>query len=455
MFAEGAQALAQARALILFGAIAGAYTLAAFFVPQLGHPPLDEWATGAVGASLGVAAAWGFSLLISPLMFGAGIIIGPRVAISLVLGAIASWAILGPIAQRQGWTGEPIMSYQTGPRGWILWPGVAIMVADALTNLALSWKTILRTFTSKGAAEAGLESAEDRVPNSWWLIGLALGATATVVVAWLVFEIPPWMTIIAVAMSSVLAMIAVRSTGETDINPIGGMGKITQLVFGGLGQGQFAGQAMTQQIGSQLMTTNLMSAAITGAGASQAGDMMQDLKTGRMLGASPRKQIIAQCIGITAGVAVAVPIFLLFIAAGEADPNKAIGGPEVTAPAAQAWKAMAEVLSKGFDELPTHAVWAILGGTLFGMIFPILRKAVPATAPYMPSGLAFGIAFIVPAYYSIAMFLGAMMLIIWKHFNAKSAGVFAIAVASGLIAGEGLMGVVTSVLTLMGLGPVT
>lgn len=74
-----------------------------------------------------------------------------------------------------------------------------------------------------------------------------------------------------------------------------------------------------------------------------------------------------------------------------------------------------------------------------------------ALTPFLPSGLAF----IVPAYYSIAMFLGAMLLVIWRKNRPDTAKVFAIAVASGLIAGEGLMGVITAVLTLIGLRPLT
>jgi len=454
MFADGREALAQARVLLIGGIAAAVFTLAAFFVPQLGHPPMDG-----MGAFAVMISAWGFSLLISPLMFGAGILIGPRVAISLLLGAIASWAILGPYSLKQGWVNGPIMDYATGPRGWILWPGVAIMVADALTNLAFSWKTMVATFRpgkKDGDVASQMEDERDRVPNLWWMGGLALGTTATVIVAWKIFEIPPWMTLIAVAMSSVLAMIAVRSTGETDINPIGGMGKVTQLVFGGLGQSSAIKMSATE-----LMTTNIMAAAITGSGASQAGDMMQDLKTGRLLGASPRKQIIAQCWGIAAGILVAVPIFKLFIAAGEkadaaGDPSKLVGGTDVPAPAAHAWKAMAEVLSEGFDKLPTNAEWAVLGGAIFGVLMVVLRRvAPPKIQAWWPSGLAFGIAFIVPAYYSVAMFLGALMFMIWKARSPRTAAVFGIAVASGLIAGEGLMGVVNSVMTLFGLGPLT
>jgi OPT family oligopeptide transporter len=252
-----------------------------------------------------------------------------------------------------------------------------------------------------------------------------------VAVAWFIFEIPPLLTVLAVALSSILSMIAVRSTGETDINPIGGMGKVTQLVYGGIAPG--------------MMTTNLLAAGITGAGASQAGDMMQDLKTGHLLGASPRGQFKAQLVGIMAGVVFCVPIYMLFDTAYE------IGGEQLPAPAAHAWKAMAEVLMMGREALPEHAEMAVLAGLIFGAMMPLVRK-VKAIEPYLPSGLAFGIAFIVPAYYSLAMFIGAMLYLSWQRRSPAVATALGFSVASGLIAGEGLMGIVTAVLTLFGIG---
>ena len=76
----------------------------------------------------------------------------------------------------------------------------------------------------------------------------------------------------------------------------------------------------------------------------------------------------------------------------------------------------------------------------------VLNKLGPAAIrPYLPSGLAFGIAFIVPAYYAVAMFIGSMVLVVWQKTRPDSAKKLSFAVASGLVAGEGLMGVVTSI----------
>jgi uncharacterized oligopeptide transporter (OPT) family protein len=197
------------------------------------------------------------------------------------------------------------------------------------------------------------------------------------------------------------------------------------------------------------MSTNLMAAGIAGAGASQAGDMMQDLKTGYLLGASPQKQFKAQLFGIFSGVMFAVPIFLLYDSAWE------IGGADIPAPAAVAWRAVAEVLSKGFDALPPHAEIAVIIAFAFGALIPILRKTVPSIKGYLPSGLAFGIAFIVHPYFSITMFVGSLFLVAWQTVDRKHCERFVFAVACGLIAGEGIAGLFKALMTIFNVPTLT
>ena len=431
MFSEAGEALAKARVLIWAGVIAGLFTLTAHFIPQLESPPIHTWVD--IGF-LTVAASWSFKFYFGPSLFGAGFLIGPRVTLSLVLGAVLAWGVFGPLAQSQGWAPGAIMAYSDGPRGWLLWPGVALMVAEALTSLVMSWPTFMRALKLPKSLDSGASSGGQHIPNSWWIGGLMAGGTLTAVIASAIFNIPVWMTIIAIILSAVLSIVAVRSVGETDINPVGGMGKVTQLAYGGLAPGQ--------------MSTNLMAAAITGAGASQAGDMMQDLKTGHLLGASPRKQFIAQLFGICAGVLFVVPVYNIFTAGYE------LGGDKLPAPAAMAWKAMAELLAKGLDALPPQAGMAVLVATIVGIAIPLLRK-VDGIKDWIPSGLAMGIAFIIPAYYSLVMFYGMVAWFIWKRSNPTAVEKFNFALASGLVAGEGLMGIVNAVLTILGVESIT
>jgi len=458
IFAEGAEAVRRAKVLMFWALLAAAIVLVKF--NWAGFSAINNWPSAEINnffllftipfetqledgtapafiAMIAALVAWGFHPIATPALTGAGLIIGPRVGISLLAGAIVGWGVFGPIVMQQGWMPEQRVFGTDGVQGWILWPGVAIMVSDALMSLALSWKTIVNTFrrTPIGETRIEFEPPDQRIPNSVWLGGLAIGTVVCMVVMEIIFGIPFWMTLLAVALSWVLAAIAVRSTGETDINPVGGMGKVTQLAFAGIAPGQ--------------MAANLTTAAISGAGASQAGDMMHDLKAGRMLGASPRRQLIAQCIGITAGIFVVVPVYYLFSKVYEGTPNEigAMAG-EYPAPAAHAWKGVAEVLAGGIGDLPPYAVWAILGGLLFGAIVPCIRKFYPKAAPYMPSGLAFGIAFIVPAGYPVMMFLGSMALVIWRKLSPLQCKALVFAVASGCIAGEGVMNVFTALIEL-------
>ena len=433
MHADGAEAVRQAKVLLKFGVASGLFALGAYFIPQMESPPLKF-------GVLGLLATWTFKLYLSPVFFGVGGLVGMRVGASMLVGAIVAWGLVGPWAKSSGLAAGEVMSYADGPRGWLLWPGVALMVMDAFGNLALSWKSILRTFTGGSAANevSDMEDPKDQIPAMWWMGGLVAGAALAAFVSKSVFDIPVWMTLVAVAMSWVLAMIAVRSTGETDINPIGGMGKVTQLTFGALAPGS--------------TTTNLMAAGITSAGASQAGDMMQDLKTGRMLGAAPRKQFIAQCLGILSGIPIATGVYTLYSNVYD------IGFDEVNAPApaAHAWKAMSELLAKGFEALPQGAGLAVAIAGVVGLLLPVVRKILPETRRgLVPSGLAMGIAFIVPAYYSVAIFLGCVVFGIWKRRSPEQHAALAFAVASGVVAGDALMNIPKAVLSYLNVSTLT
>lgn len=451
MFSEAAEAMAKSRILLTTGILAGAFTLCSHFAPELESPPLDEWLAGALvaegaelpsmddGVSVALLAtiaatltAWTFKIYLGPSLFGAGFLIGPRVVLSLVLGAIIGWGVLGPYVQHVGWAPGDVMDFKTGPRGWILWPGVALMVSEALASVAMSWRSFVNVLRFSGAS-SGAESLppDHAIPNSWWIGGLVCGATLTVAIASTLFGIPWYLALLGVVLSAVLSAVATRSLGETDINPVGGMGKVTQLVFGILHPGNIA--------------SNLMAAGITAGGASQAADMMQDLRTGYLLRASPRKQFLAQLCGICAGIIFAVPAYHLLTSAYE------LGGEKLPAPAAFAWKAMAELLVDGPDALPEHATTAVVIASLVGVALACLRT-IKSIRDYVPSGLAMGIAFIVQAYYSLVMFYGLVIWFIWKRVSPSTAEKYTFAVAAGLIAGEGLMGLVNAGLTLLGIG---
>jgi OPT family oligopeptide transporter len=241
------------------------------------------------------------------------------------------------------------------------------------------------------------------------------------------FRIHWWMGIIAVLLTFFLALVASRATGETDITPTGPMGKITQLVFGLLAPGN--------------MQTNLMTASLTGGAAIHSADLLTDLKSGYILGANPRKQLIAQLWGVVAGTLFVVPAYLLII-----DPEK-IGGNEFPAPAAQVWAGVARLLARGLDALPHGAKPGLLIGGLLGIAFALVEDLVPRQyKKYTLSSTAVGLAWVIPAFNSFSMFLGSFLAWIFFKANKPKAERYSLAVASGFIAGESLMAVLIAIL---------
>jgi uncharacterized oligopeptide transporter (OPT) family protein len=186
-----------------------------------------------------------------------------------------------------------------------------------------------------------------------------------------------------------------------------------------------------------------MAAGITAAGASQAGDLMHDLKAGYMLKVSIRRQVITQLIGVVMGVFAVAAVYRLLTAAYE------IPGDTFAGPAVIAWHAMAEVLAKGIASLPPGALWAAVVGAVAGIVITLLGR-VKSVRKWTPSPVALGIAFMVPAYYSFAMWLGALLTWIYNRKNPDRVDRFGASLASGLIAGEGLMMVAVAVLLILG-----
>ena len=174
------------------------------------------------------------------------------------------------------------------------------------------------------------------------------------------------------------------------ITPTGALGKLTQLTYSGLAPGN--------------ITTNIASAAITAEVASNASNLLMDIKPGYMLGAKPRQQAIGHVLGILAGAVVSVPVFYLVFLKG--DPQGLIN-ETYPMPAATVWEAVAQLLTKGISELPVSARWAALGGALVGLGLEWLRLLTRGRV--WLSGVGIGLAFVIPFNTCLAMFLGSFL----------------------------------------------
>ena len=221
-----------------------------------------------------------------------------------------------------------------------------------------------------------------------------------------------------------LAIVAARVSGETGITPIGALGKVTQLTFGLLAPGQTA--------------ANLMTANVTGGAAGQCADLLHDLKAGFVLGASPRFQAVAQVFGVLTGSLVGSAVYLVLIP----DPKGMRLTREWPAPAVATWKAVAEVLQQGFAVLPPNTLTAMLIAALVGLGLVVLEKTLPdKLVKWVPSAPAMGLAFVIPAWNSLSLFLGSLAGYVLFRVARTWTDRFLLAAAAGLVAGEGLAGV--------------
>lgn len=364
-----------------------------------------------------------FALEPNLLMVGVGGLIGLRGGISLLLGACIAYGILSPLALGEGWVaaGKPDGSWFTSLNKWLLWPGVTMMVTSSLTSFAFSWRSIANSFKRKtisGAVDEG------DVSRSWFVRGLVIALVISTTLQVLFFEINLFVAAFGVLMSFLIAVVAARVSGETNVTPVGAMGKITQLLFGALVPGQVA--------------PNLMAANVTGGAASQCADLMHDLKTGYLLGAMPRYQALVQVLGALAGATIGSAAYLILIP----DPQTMLLTDEWPAPAVATWKAVAEIFAEGFGAMPPATPMAILIGGLAGIALAVAEKTLPKKArAWVPSASAIGLSFVLPAYNAFSMFFGAALAALLSKVVSNWAARFLVVIAAGLIAGESLAGV--------------
>jgi uncharacterized oligopeptide transporter (OPT) family protein len=423
----------------------------------------------------------------SLILAGAGAIMGIRVGVSLLVGAILFYGVLAPWLISEGIVG-PAGGYKAIV-SWTLWPAAGVMVSSGLTAFAFRWRTLLRAFSGLAAMFGQRKGNDDpladvEVPASWFLIGTAASGLACVILGRYLFDITWTMGILAVLLTLVLSIVAARATGETDITPITALGKITQLIYG----------AFTPvHSSSAFMTTNLMTAMVTAGASSHSADLLTDLKSGYLLGGNPRKQTISQLFGVLAGTLLCVPVYSIIVqpgrsvekaaaqskaaanptppAVGKATDSAAakssestastalaekpgspagftppaderLGSESMPAPSAVVWAGVAKMLANGVGSLPKGAMAAMILGALAAALLTVFEELLPRRySQWLPSPTSVGIAGIIPAWNSIAMFLGALAAWSLERGWPAKAEKYTIPVSSGFIAGESLMGV--------------
>lgn len=285
----------------------------------------------------------------------------------------------------------------------------------------------------KGLAGTGKRAkdclAHIELPLVVSVVGVPIVGAYLVWIANWFFGVSIWMGILAIPMVFFFALIGVNSTALTSITPTGPLGKITQLVYGGIAPGN--------------ITTNIATAGITAEVAGSASNLIQNIKPGYMLGGKPRLQALGHVIGAFSGAIFSVAIFYpLFL---RNDPSNLVSD-QYPYPAATVWKAVAEILTKGLSELPTTALWAAIVGAVLGIILEIVRTVGKGRFPLSAVGL--GLAFVIPFQICLAMFMGSFLFWVcgkfWPKPEQRMNEVIVQnqeSICAGLIAGAALIGV--------------
>ncbi len=371
---------------------------------------------GATGPKMNVGVSW------SLLSIGSGMIVGMRVTISMVLGCVVAWVLLPPWLLERGWVAHMVRREMLL---WIMWPATGVLVAGGLMALVLRWKVLVKTFRnlSVGSMDGG------DFPLRWVLWGSVTSAAALVGVQ-AMLGMSPWLTIAAIVFSLPLMLVGIRVLGETNWGPISTLSNMMQGIFGMLAPGA--------------LLPNIVSTGVTGSIASQSEGLMQDYKTGHMIGSTPRYLTYAQLFAVPVGAAAVSFVYpLLRDTYGVGTENG------LQSPISQRFAGFGIILSQGLSALPHGAVQALLVGTVLGVVLTLLEGT--KLKKWVPSPAGLGIGMLVPGSAVISMFLGAVVAEGWRKASPKSHERHVTPLASGFIAGEALVAVLIPILVAIGL----
>ncbi len=375
-----------------------------------------------------------------PALVGVGYICGARVSSYLLGGAVLGWFVIMPMLVLIG--GDNIMYPATEAFNTLdtftLWGsfvryiGAGAVAAGGIMSLIKSLPLIIKTFGKavKGFGHSGDTGRTSRdLPLRYTIIGVILVA----VILCLIPSIPitPFAAIIVIVFGFFFATVSARMVGlvGSSNNPVSGMAIATLLIA-------TVSLKATGNTGIAGMTTAISIGTVICIVAAMAGDTSQDLKTGYIVGATPAKQQIGELIGaICAGLAIGGVLYLLNEAWG-------YGTSELPAPQATLMKMVVE---------------GVMGGNLpWGLVFVGVFIAIFVEIVGIPV-LPFAIGLYLPIHLSTPIMVGGLIRL-WiekrkfKHEDERKSKINnGILFSSGMIAGEGLIGILLAVFAVAGL----
>jgi putative OPT family oligopeptide transporter len=411
---------------------------------------------------IGVLASSGYDIAFSLALVGAGHLVGLSVGMAMLTGLVIAWAIAVPILTSMQPAAEGVaLSVHTLAiwRTQVRFIGAGAIAIAAIFTLAKLAKPVVGGLVSTLASSRvkGIRDDRDRDLSPPWIF--ALTATCLFITAWLAFTFarstvlaPSALTLTLIAIPFVLiggfliAGICGYMAGliGASNSPISGVGILSIVLCASV---LVVAVSPTAETRPALVAFALFITAIVFACATISNDNLQDLKTGQLVGASPMRQQIALIVGVAAGASV-IPFVLNLLThaygfAGAANVGVVAPNP-LPAPQATLISALAQgVIGGSLD-------WKMIGiGALVGVGLILLDIVLGAMKKLRIPPLAVGIGIYLPMSATFAVVVGAVI----SHWytrrtrslaNPDRAERLGTLVASGLIVGESLWGVINA-----------
>ena len=383
-----------------------------------------------------------------PALLGVGYIVGPRIASFMFVGSIVGWLVIIPLIclfgpdislypAEAGVTVSQLFAEGGASAIWsnyVKYIGAGAIATGGIISLIKSLPLIISTFrdsmkSMKGSQNGGTLRTDKDLPMGIILAGIV----AMVFIIWFVPAIPVNFlgALMIVVFGFFFATVSSRMVGMigSSNNPVSGMAIATLLLA------TFAIKA-TGETGIDGMKGAIAIGSVICIIAAIAGDTSQDLKTGYLLGATPKTQQIGELLGVVvSGLAIGGVLYLLDAAWG-------YGTAEVPAPQAGLMKMIVEGIMGG--ELPWTLVFV---GVFLALGLEILR------IPVMP----FAIGLYLPIYLNTTIMIGGVVRMFLdgrKKVDSKtkeSQVTNGTLYCAGMIAGEGLVGIFLAILAVAGI----
>jgi putative OPT family oligopeptide transporter len=441
---------------VIRGAVASAGLAILTGTGLLSGEVAGTFALGAGGASSGYSIAWSLALV------GAGHLVGLSVGMAMLFGEVIAWLIAVPILTSvspapAGVTIAANTAHIFGSQVRFIGAG-AIAIAAIYTLARLTRPIVaglVSTLVSSRATDTGDETDRDLSPP--WIIALTI--VCLLITAWLSYTFARStilapnalsLTVVAVPFVLIVGFLIAGICGYmagligASNSPISGIGIISIVICASL---MALTVAVTPATSHALIAFALFITAIVFACATISNDNLQDLKTGQLVGASPRRQQIALIVGVGAGAAV-IPFVLNLLAkaygfAGAANVGVVAPNP-LPAPQATLISALAQgVIGGNLD-------WRMIGiGALLGVALIVIDAVLGTMNKLRLPPLAVGLGIYLPMSATFAVVVGALISY-WYDRRIRTlpdperAERLGTLVASGLIVGESIWGVINA-----------